>query len=34
MDLSVKKVKTSTDKNKFIKLPWKIYGDSPFGFLL
>ena len=29
MALSVKKVKTSTDKNKFIKLPWKIYGDSP-----
>ena len=29
MALSVKKVKTTTDKNKFIKLPWKIYGDSP-----
>jgi GNAT superfamily N-acetyltransferase len=28
MVLSLKEVKTSTDKDKFIRLPWKIYGDS------
>ena len=29
MDLSVKKVKTSTDKNQFIRFPWKVYDESP-----
>jgi hypothetical protein len=29
MVFSLKEVKTSTEKNQFIRLPWKIYGDSP-----
>lgn len=29
MTLSIKKVQTPADKNQFIRLPWKIYGDYP-----
>ena len=30
MAFSVKKVRTSGEKNQFIRLPWKIYGGLPY----